>query len=259
MGKWIKRPRCQGRTAQGPDEPIEAARCYIKLCAINSCLLLNVNITMQRGTALCYNMFLDEIFDVVLFSTMLHLYQISFVVYSATEARHCSWSELWCICMINNIWSSPCTTCNTKAGITPRSRCARWGLFLGYQPLDWTGLGELIRRAFRGSEALARRNQNKGFWGKNVKNMEGVFFGISNFYITSSDPCWSRCFFVCPEDLENSMWRCKDTSYFSLEYEVNHSSESSIQNTLAHNTINLFVCFWGKNVIRFNRGVNRAI
>ena len=72
MGKWIKRPRCQGRTTQGPDEPIEAARCYIKLCAINSCLLLNVNIAMQRGTALCYNMFLDEIFDVVLFSTMLH-------------------------------------------------------------------------------------------------------------------------------------------------------------------------------------------
>ena len=211
MGKWIKRPRCQGRTTQGPDEPIEAARCYIKLCAINSCLLLNVNITMQRGTALCYN--------------------ISFVVYSATEARHCSWSELWCICMINNIWSSPCTTCNTKAGITPRSRCARWGLFLGYQPLDWTGLDELIHCAFRGSEALARKNQNKGFWGKNVKNMEGRrnVFGISNFYITSSDSCWSRCFFVCPEDLENSMWPCIDTSYFLLEYEVNHSSESLIR------------------------------
>ena len=91
MGKWIKRPRCQGRTTQGPDEPIEAARCYIKLCAINSCLLLNVNIAMQRGTALCYNMFLDEIFDVVLFSTMLHLVdQISFVVNSTMEARNYS-------------------------------------------------------------------------------------------------------------------------------------------------------------------------
>ena len=77
MGKWIKRPRCQGRTAQGPDEPIEAARCYIKLCAINSCLLLNVNITMPRGTALCCNMFCS----VVLFSTMqCCTYQISIAV-----------------------------------------------------------------------------------------------------------------------------------------------------------------------------------
>ena len=46
---------------------------------------------MQRGTTLCYNMFLDEIFDVVLFSTMLHLVdQITFVVNSTMEARHCS-------------------------------------------------------------------------------------------------------------------------------------------------------------------------
>ena len=45
----------------------------------------------EEGHGSLLYMFLDEIFDVVLFSTMLHLVdQISFVVNSTMEARNCS-------------------------------------------------------------------------------------------------------------------------------------------------------------------------